>query len=426
MSSSESCDLSLLFNLARRRNPKRPFLVVSSVLAKHVPADARIVLAAGRLLAERVTAACVGQPDRPGTTADLSGCAGAGVLTAWSLLADPDAADRSARTTPAAAELTVVGFCETAVGLGATVADALRAEYIHSTRYPRPGQHHLVNFSESHSHAPDHVIAHHDADALAGTGTVVLVDDELTTGRTALAAIEQIHERWPRRRYVLAALLDWRAAADLHTFTEFEDRTGASVTVVSLHHGDGNELITPEPEPAPSPAFTDRPGVAIPEAYGPGAVTVHLFPELGPGTPFPAGSCAHHDAADEIATALAGLGVTAVVGVEECMYLPILVAARLGTTAQSTTLSPVVVSVDTGYPIRSVVAFSSPFGNVDAYAYNIPPGARVAVITDGGEVDANLTMAAAIGRQTGNHVDLVLTGVAATCLGEAKALHDAR
>ena len=82
-------------------------------------------------------------------------------------------------------------------------------------------------------------------------------------------------------------------------------------------------------------------------------------------------------------------------------------------TAQSTTLSPVVVSSDAGYPIRSAVSFESPFGLCPSWAYNVPRGQEVAIITDGGDPELNRRMAREVSRHTGERVCLVLTADAA-------------
>lgn len=93
--------LDALLGLALRRNPKRAHLLVSRVLGKHVPQSPEAVYGAGYGLGERVRA----------------------------LLGDG-----------AAAAAVVLGYAETATGLGHCVADGLAlAPYLHSTRRPVPG-----------------------------------------------------------------------------------------------------------------------------------------------------------------------------------------------------------------------------------------------------------------------------------------------
>lgn len=396
LNSSAPFDPSILFRVARRRNPRRSILIVSNVLAKHVPVDGRIALAAGRLLALQIATT-------PGARSLGEDAARA--------LTDPAAAARSARAVPALSDTTVFGFCETAVGLGACVADTLRASYFHSTRHPRPGQRPLVAFSEPHSHAPTHVIAHHDPGALDTAGHLVLVDDELTTGTTALAVIEQVHATRPQQRYTVAALLDWRSPADVVRFRIQAEHLGVPIEVVSLHRGDRADLTAPDVTPLDHDSGGSRRG----------RVVEHRFADVAPATPFSADAVTHLEQAAAIAAALHGVGVNAIVGSEECIYLPTLIAAELGVTAQSTTLSPAVVATAPGYPIRSVVAFTSPFQGRPGYAYNVANHEQLALVTDGGAVPAHRAVAEALAAHTGGVVHLVLTGPAAA--ERASAIH---
>jgi Phosphoribosyl transferase/TRSP domain C terminus to PRTase_2 len=297
----------------------------------------------------------------------------------------------------------VVGFCETAVGLGATVAATLGVPYVHSTRYPRDDQVRLLSFAESHSHAPLHVLTHFDHEVLAG-GTVILIDDELSTGATALSLIHEINARWRHDRYVVAAFLDWRSNDSIEAFARAEDRLGATIDVISLVCGTVDDHSVPEPNP-----WVNRDSLLEPQ------VMVMIFPEIREATPWSRldrESSVGRDA-KYIADALHGSAVAGVVGVEECMFLPILVAEKLGVTIQSTTISPVVVSRDSGYPVRSAVYFKSPSGLIDSYAYNVAVGSPLAVINDGGDPQINLAMGEAISRHTGAMVYLVLTARAA-------------
>lgn len=112
----------------------------------------------------------------------------------------------------------VLGYAETATGLGHAVADGLGvAPYLHSTRRPVEGVVRAGGFEESHSHATSHLLLPEDP-TLLGTGgegragePLVLVDDEFSTGNTVLNTIRALHELYPRDRYVIVALVDMRS-----------------------------------------------------------------------------------------------------------------------------------------------------------------------------------------------------------------------
>ncbi|MFG2131655.1 phosphoribosyltransferase [Streptomyces sp. NPDC048751] len=188
-----------MLGLALRRNPKRAHLLVSNVLGKHVPQSPSVVYGSGFALGRRVR--------------ELLGDAGA----------------RSA---------VVVGYAETATGLGHSVADGLGdAPYLHSTRRPVPGVAQAGGFEESHSHATSHLLLPEDQALLAGDGPLVLVDDEFSTGNTVLNTVRDLHARYPRRRYVVVALVDMRSADDAGRLEEFAREIGARVDLVAAASG---------------------------------------------------------------------------------------------------------------------------------------------------------------------------------------------
>ncbi|MFE0734480.1 phosphoribosyltransferase [Streptomyces sp. NPDC058855] len=191
--------LPALLGLALRRNPKRAHLLVSSVLGKHVPQRPSVVYGSGLDLGRRVR--------------DLLGEA-------------------------EAARAVVLGYAETATALGHAVADGLGpAPYLHSTRRPVPGVARAGGFEESHSHATSHLLLPEDPALLAGDGPLVLVDDEFSTGNTVLNTVRALHERYPRERYVVVALVDMRGPADRDRLTAFAAEIGARVDLVTLAAG---------------------------------------------------------------------------------------------------------------------------------------------------------------------------------------------
>ncbi|MEU8572173.1 phosphoribosyltransferase domain-containing protein [Streptomyces asoensis] len=191
--------LTDLVGLALRRNPKRAHLLVSNVLGKHVPQSPSVVHGQGVALGRRVR--------------ELLGA-------------------------EEAAEAVVLGYAETATGLGHSVADGLgAAPCLHSTRRPVAGVAQAGGFEESHSHATSHLLLPEDPALLVGSGPLVLVDDEFSTGNTVLNTVRALHERYPRGRYVVVALVDMRSAADAGRLEEFAREIGARVDLVTAASG---------------------------------------------------------------------------------------------------------------------------------------------------------------------------------------------
>ncbi|GGP39555.1 phosphoribosyltransferase [Streptomyces melanogenes] len=218
-----------LLGLALRRNPKRAHLLVSNVLGKHVPQRPSRVYGAGFALGEEVR--------------ELLG--------------------------PEAAGAVVLGYAETATGLGHAVADGLGvAPYLHSTRRPVDGVARAGGFEESHSHATSHLLLPEDPGLLAGDGVLVLVDDEFSTGNTVLNTIRALHARYPRPRYVIVALVDMRSPEDRTRLTTFAAEIGAEVSLVTLAAGtvllpegvlEKGQALVAEHENSPTPPLPESP-----------------------------------------------------------------------------------------------------------------------------------------------------------------------
>ena len=145
-------ELDALLGFAARANARRGFLFVSKVLGKHWP------VRPGRMLDihERLAA---GVPDAPGP-------------------------------------VLFIAMAETALGLGQGVFEAwLRAHpgqqalFLQTTRY-RVGTGSIIEFEEAHSHAPRQFLhmpeGAHEQALLKSARTIVLVDDEASTGNTFL------------------------------------------------------------------------------------------------------------------------------------------------------------------------------------------------------------------------------------------------
>ncbi|SHG37149.1 phosphoribosyltransferase domain-containing protein [Geodermatophilus nigrescens] len=323
-----------LCGLALRDNPRRAHLVVSRVLGKHVPVPPADVIAAADALGDEVAALLGGRT--PGL---------------------------------------VVGYCETATGLGHAVAARLGAPALSTTRRVHPGVPVAAAFEEEHSHAVAHALQPAGAVSLDAPGPLVLVDDELTSGRTVLNTVAELQARWPRERYVVATLLDARPPAARAAFAERAAELGVRVDVAAVL---GTSLDLPDDVLSRAAAARAAlPAAAPPPSGAPGAVRVHagLWPAGAPTTArhglTAAGTAALQRAAAEaaaaLAPALAGSRGVLVLGTEELMYAPTVLAAALAgrlagvpVTTQSTTRSPVHAADDPGYALRRSLAFPAP------------------------------------------------------------------
>jgi adenine/guanine phosphoribosyltransferase-like PRPP-binding protein len=344
------------------------------VLGKHVPADPRTIRGVGRLLGVLVARQLGATVDDEALVA-----AAAELRHGASDVLDGILAELSTEQ-PAA----VFGFAETATGLGHCVAEALSASwYLHSTRRPVDGVPVSARFEEGHSHATSHLVLPQPPSLLTGDEVLVLVDDEFSTGATAIGTIAALHALQPRERYVIAALIDLRSPADVRAMAEFAASLSCEIGVVALVSGSVTlpaELTTavaahigprPEPSPTDDTATHTRVDVSWPAAVPDGGRHGFL------NTDFAAFEEAAAAAADAVLAALpAGAERILVVGTEEFMYLPLRLAGRIADTPgyqarfQTTTRSPVHPENAPDYPVRRGFTFDGPEDGGERYLYN--------------------------------------------------------
>ncbi|WP_353648771.1 phosphoribosyltransferase domain-containing protein [Nakamurella sp. A5-74] len=393
-SSPVDLDVSDLISLALRHNPRRAHLWVSKVLGKHVGVHPDIALGCGRLLGGLVDALLHDRPvpDRWAAAAvvALSDIDPSALVREIPCAAVPSDAPTVTSWRGADGPV-VIGFAETATALGSTVAEALGSRFsLHSTRRPSELVPTAGTFEEGHSHATTHLLTPWPSHRLAGGDPLVLVDDELSTGHTARATIGQLHAQFPgRSHYVVATLVDLRSDADRDALQQWADEQGLRVDVVSLvaataaipadlavraaAHIAALHAITPEVPPIETVEATDlAPTAPIadltldwPEGLRQGG----RFGTAGGSLP------ARHRAAAQAAARLrAALPAAArrilVIGTEEFLYLPLLIAGQLAkdhdVRFQSTTRSPVHAEHTAGYPIRRRLRFGDrPGGSAD-------------------------------------------------------------
>jgi hypothetical protein len=327
-----------------RRNPRRAHLLVSTVLGKHLPTDPRVVIDAGNRLGDLV------------------------------------------REVLGEREAVVLGFAETATGLGHCVAARIEAGcYLHSTRRDVAEAQTLTGFEEGHSHATSHQLQPAPADIFANDLPLVLVDDEISTGATALDAIRALHAFSPRPFYVLASLVDMRTEADRGAFEAAARHIGARIDTVCLASGrttlpDGLvDAVTALPESKLNPIAEQRGSFTRVELPWPASV-----PEGGRHGILRSDTEAFDTAVTAASEVMRSKLVAdfhgrpvIVLAHEELMYMPLRVATELAesgtpTRYQTTTRSPAYVLDEPGYPLRRGFRFLAPEAGQEQprYLYN--------------------------------------------------------
>lgn len=342
-----------------RRNPKRAHLWVSTVLGKHIPVSPEVIFAAAGELGELAT---------------------------------------SALHARGADDALVFGFAETATGLGHAVAHRMGAgHYLQSTRRSEPHVPVVARFEEGHSHATDHLVVPTDSQGLLTDLPVVLVDDEISTGATALDAIRSMQEIHHRSLYVVASLVDMRTDRDVARCRERADELGIDIDFISLAQG-----VTSIPEDLPAQVVALPPGPAH-QAGSPGRyerldVSWPQHVPDGGRYGFDHSDWAEFDQAvtvvtTQVAAALDPARPVIVIGHEELMYLPQRIAGELSAMldgpvlSQTTTRSPAHVIDHGGYPLRRGYRFDAPESDVatDRFLYNATrqhPGSQLVIVLD--------------------------------------------
>jgi hypothetical protein len=188
--------VAALCDFAARANPKRGFLIVSKVLGRHLPTAPEALRAAAADLAAQIPA------DLPGP-------------------------------------VLMCGMAETATGLAQAVWASWRGHrhvdataYVQSSRQIVPDARVLCRFEEGHSHAASHMVQVSAAvePVVAAARSLVIIDDECSTGATFVEAAEALVAALPGiERIAVASLTDWSGGA----FLARMPRPAAAVSLIA-------------------------------------------------------------------------------------------------------------------------------------------------------------------------------------------------
>ena len=372
-------NLNDLFEMGVRVNPKRTFLFVSKLLGKHLDVNPQVPKVAGHLLAGLIAQKQTGK-DIDEIYTIVNGLK-QNDYSKECLLAIEKQLSLPKKTL-------IIGFAETATGLGCAVASALtNAYYVQTTREEFINHRSLFDFEEEHSHATGHMCYLSDMSIIEECEQIVLVDDEITTGKTALNLIRSINTKYPNKEYVIASLLDWRNKQHEERYLECQNEIEVTISSVALLRGEIDVLEENPIEeettfilnksdeykevfiPLPKRMNTlDKSRVSamrtrLTGMFGMSAMDMQNLEE----------SC---KAYGEYFSICRQGSRTLCLGTEEFIYIPSRIASYLGegVSFKSTTRSPIYVKKDKAYVIKDKLAYSSEDGSY-RYLYNIEPGA---------------------------------------------------
>lgn len=186
----------------RINNPQRNFLFISKVLGKHIEAKPSICKEIGLKLARLIF-------------------------------------DKEEKSYKNNEKISVIGFAETATGLGMAVASYIKnCYYITTTRECITELKSILKFEEEHSHATTHKCFPLDKDKLVNSEKIILVDDEITTGKSMINIIKELKKVTNAKKFIILSILDWRNEEHRKAYDDLINKENINVEVLSLISGD--------------------------------------------------------------------------------------------------------------------------------------------------------------------------------------------
>jgi hypothetical protein len=322
--------------LGSRHNIKRSFIFISKVLGKHWPVKPGVMATTHRALARKLYSATEGEKG----------------------------------------PMVFIGMAETAIGLGRGVfeefAELAGADrpllFTQTTRYNLRGTI-AIRMDEPHSHARSHIV-YYPIDSekrrlFSGAETLVLIDDEISTGRTLKNLAGEFVKFAPRlKRLILTSIVNWLPGKDPESLKrEFP----LKVTLINLLEG-SFEFFPKEKVPDP-PLFRSEGDFSpkdhiLTENYG----RFGLSPE-----DLPAISQKIRGIVSSLSPDISRERALRVIGTGEFLHEPFLLSRYLedkglSVTFQSTTRTPMAL----GGGVKDILSFPDNYHeNLHNFLYNL-------------------------------------------------------
>lgn len=205
----------------RTNNSKRNFLFISKLLGKHIIVDPDICKSAGLLLSSL-------------KYKNINNKNIVSYIKGEKINIKNDLNQISNNTN----KVLVIGFAETATGLGMSVASSINnCTFWTTTREDVVNVKNLLTFEEEHCHATTHNLFSLTDASFDDYDEIILVDDEITTGKSMLNLIDAIKNISNIKKFNIMTILDWRADNYRNDYIEYINKNNIEINVYSIMSG---------------------------------------------------------------------------------------------------------------------------------------------------------------------------------------------
>lgn len=210
-SQNNSFDLNDIMEVGSRNNSKRGFLFVSKILGKHIPSNPKTINRYTQKLTNKIKNKIKNDNVLFVGFAETATCLSQLIFEQYVDFYYKHRNQRNNNTSNTSKK--EKGLTKSIKSIKSVKLENLlekKIQYIHTTRYllDKPI---LINFKEEHSHAPNHILYDtiNDKDKIQ---SLVLIDDELSTGKTCINFIKELIKtnQFPRLKTIyIVSITNW-------------------------------------------------------------------------------------------------------------------------------------------------------------------------------------------------------------------------
>lgn len=284
----------------------------------------------------------------------------------------------------------IIGFAETATAIGATVASCFSNSciYCHTTRESIPQINHWIEFSEEHSHAVEQkLFADRLQEWISQSETILLIEDEISTGKTLMNMIQQLKRHFPilcQKKIVAASILN-RVSPD--NLKKLEKAGIICESLVQLEQIDYTSLMEKQNVQSALPVKS----LSCKPKCTPLSPLCYPDPRRGVRIGDYTQSCQQiaQDFICQYKDILQSYTSLLVLGTEECMYPALIMGQKIeqefaiSVRCHATTRSPIGICLTEQYPITNGYKVSSFYSSTrETYIYNLKQYDAVIIVTE--------------------------------------------